>query len=330
VDEKLITLLSNSNMEQYPSNKPTEYVVSLRKPIDLDGSGSDWEAALLSIQFTQGWNNVRQDTMLRLFVKPTKALPTEQAVAASGKTELFYREPPSWSAVDADCADHMLAAYHDAEGGEVDATWTYYKLRVPKGYYQSVQHVGEIISKQFEKAYGSHNAYLDMEVDYATGYAKLVPRGCQVVVFDTTKYLMDLLGIPSTKHTEMDYGVVRSEYGKWTTYKVSGSLQGTRKPRLDVIHSMHVYSDLIEAQPVGDIEAPLMGIVPIGSAQPGERVNYAFNPLSYLPLSASFMRNIRITLCTDNGDPVPFAEASDNVVCCIRLRRGHRYTSIGL
>jgi hypothetical protein len=326
----LITLPSNSNMQLYPSNKPTEYVVSLRKPIDLDGSGNDWEAALLSIQFTQGWNNVRQDTMLRLFVLPKKVLPSESAVAAAGRTELFYRETPSWNAVDGDCADHMLSAFPDEEGDDVDDKWTYFKLRVPRGYYQSIQHVGEVISKQFDLAYGMYDAHLDTEMDYATGYVKLVPRGCKVVVFDTTKYLMDLLGIPCVKHTETDYTRINSAYGKWTTYKVTGSLQGTKKPHLDVMHSMYVYSDLIEAQPVGDVEAPLLGIVPCGSAQPGDRQHYAFNPLSYLPLSASFMRTIRITLCTDAGDPVPFAAASDNVVCCIRLRRARRTTNFPL
>jgi hypothetical protein len=190
-----------------------------------------------------------------------------------------------------------------------------------------VQQVCEVISRQFEQAYGSHNAHLDMEMDYTTGFVKFVPRGCQIIMFDTTTYLMNLLGIPCTKHTETDYAPVS---GIWTTYKVSQSLQGTKKPHLDVMHSIYVYSDLIEAQPVGDVEAPLLGIVPVGPAQPGERVHYPFNPLSYLPLSASYMRTIRIELRTDAGDPVPFAAASDNVVCCIRLRRAHRYTNFAL
>jgi hypothetical protein len=325
-----ITLRCNSNMQLYPTNKPTEYVVALRKPVDLDGSGNVWEAALFSIQFTQGWNNVRQDTMLRLFVKPTMALPTEEAVAAAGKAELFYRESPGWAAVDSDCGDYMMQSYSDHNTDSVDDKWTYYKLHVPKGYYQSVQQVGEMISKQFDKAYGSYNAHLDMEMDYATGYVRFIPRGCKVIMFDTTKYLMDLLGMPCAKHTETDFTSLKAAYGKWTTYQVTMTLEGTKKRHLDVMHSMCVYSDMIEAQPVGDVEAPLLGIVPVGSAQPGERVHYASNPLSYLPLSALFMRTIRTELRTDAGDPVPFAGASDNVVCCIRMRRARRSTNFAL
>jgi hypothetical protein len=331
VEEMLITLPSNSNMELYPTNKPTEYTVKLRKPIDLDGSGSDWEAALLSIQFTQGWNNVRQDSMLRVFVKTTKALPSEESVAAAGKTELFSRgDHPGWNAPDGDPGDFMLSDYQDENTDSVDNTWTYYKLHVPKGYYNSIQQLGDVISKQFEKAYGSYGAHLDAEVDFATGYFSLIARGCKVIVFDSTKYLLDILGISTTKHAERDFTVLKAAYGVWKLHKADLALLGTKKPQLDVMHSMYVYSSLIEAQPVGDAEAPLLGIVPCGSSQPGERIHYAFNPLSYLPLSVPYARTIEIELKTDLGDPVPFAMASDNVVCCIRLRRARRYTNITL
>ena len=84
---------------------------------------------------------------------------------------------------------------------------------------------------------------------------------------------------------------------------------------------MYVYSDVIERQPVGDTDAPLLGIVPVGDAAPGHRVHYPFNPLSYLPVSQCYIKHIHIELATETGDPVPFASASDNVVCCLRFRR---------
>jgi hypothetical protein len=109
------------------------------------------------------------------------------------------------------------------------------------------------------------------------------------------------------------------------SYRSTVSLEGSKKPLLDVMHSMCRYPGMIEAQPVGDIEAPLLGIAPVGTAQPGERVHHALNPLGYLPLSASFTRAVRTELRTNAGHPVPFTAASDNVVCCIRLRHaGHR------
>jgi hypothetical protein len=97
-------------------------------------------------------------------------------------------------------------------------------------------------------------------------------------------------------------------------------LTGTRKPKLDVLHSMYVYGDVIERQLVGDSDAPLLGIVPVVDAVPGHRVHCACNPLIYLPLSQAYIRNIRVTFATENGDPIPVASASGNVVLCLRFR----------
>jgi hypothetical protein len=157
-------------------------------------------------------------------------------------------------------------------------------------------------------------------VYFTTGYVKLIPSRCQVILQDGNTYCAEILGLPTTKVKEQDFSSLPSERGRPAKlYTVE--LTGTRKPKLDVLHSMYVYSDVIERQPVGDTDAPLLGIVPAGNTTPGERVHYAFNPLIYLPLSQAYIKDIRITLATENGDPVPFASASGNVVCCLRFRR---------
>jgi hypothetical protein len=53
--------------------------------------------------------------------------------------------------------------------GGLDDTETYFKLRVPKGCYHSVQQVGDVTSKQIGEAYGIYDAHLDMEMDETTG-----------------------------------------------------------------------------------------------------------------------------------------------------------------
>jgi hypothetical protein len=137
--------------------------------------------------------------------------------------------------------DHMPAGFPEDDASDgVDDKWTYYKLRVPKGYCQGVQHVGEVASKQFDAAYGMHNSHLDMETDYATGYAKRIPRGRKVVMFDTKKYLMDLL-VCHVRITERLIIVVwKGNMANGLTYKVTGWLRGTKKPHQNVMHSMYV------------------------------------------------------------------------------------------
>ena len=48
----LVTLPSNSNMATNPSNEPSSYTVKLAEALQLEG---DWEAALVSVQYTPTW-----------------------------------------------------------------------------------------------------------------------------------------------------------------------------------------------------------------------------------------------------------------------------------
>ena len=74
-DQVVVTLPSNSSMDKYRQNKPTEYTVVLRSALDFGNAHQDWEVALVYAQFTQGWNNIRKDCTVRLLVKlPNRAL----------------------------------------------------------------------------------------------------------------------------------------------------------------------------------------------------------------------------------------------------------------
>ena len=48
----LITLPSNSNMDTNPDNEQSNFTVKLAEPLHLEG---DWEAALVSVQYTPNW-----------------------------------------------------------------------------------------------------------------------------------------------------------------------------------------------------------------------------------------------------------------------------------
>ena len=322
VDQVVVTLPSNSNMVKYPTNKPTEYTVSLRTALDFGKAHTDWEVALVYAQFTQGWNNVRHDCTLRFLVKIPK-LPTEEAARAAGHRELFNREIPMGSP-DGDWEDYLADVYLEAlaEAKTIGAAneYVYYKVVLRASYFASVQALLDHVSRLFDLAFSRYGASLDYQVDFTTGYAKFVASRCNVILVDGGTYFAGLLGLPNKRVAYRDYTAISAERGRPASlYAVE--LTGSRKPGLDVLHSMFVYSDVIERQPVGDSDAPLLGIVPVGSVAPGHRVHYAFNPLLYLPVSQCYIRNINIQLATETGDPVPFASASDNFICCLRFRR---------
>jgi len=320
-DQVVVTLPSNSSMDKYRENKPTDYTIVLRSALDFGNAHADWEVALVYAHFTQGWNNVRKDCLVRLLVKIPK-LPKQPE--ANQPPELFHREIP-FNQDGTDWEDNLASAYADDLAEAANSTfkldeWVYYRMLLRASNYPSVQAFLEHIRKHFDLAFGRFGASLDGEVDFTTGYVKLIPSRCQVILLDGNTYFADILGLPTTKVKERDYSAIRGGHGR-PAKLFSVDPIGTRKPKLDVLHSMYVYSDVIERQPVGDTDAPLLGIVPVGNKAPGERAHYPFNPLIYLPVSQAYIRNIRITLATENGDLVPFATASDNVVCCLRFRR---------
>jgi hypothetical protein len=308
-------------MDKYRQNKPTEYTVVLRSALDFGNAHQDWEVALVYAQFTQGWNNVRKDCLVRLLVK-LQNLPKQPV--ANQPPELFHREIP-FNEEGTDWEDYLASTHADEMVEAANSKfklneWVYYRMLLRASNYPSVQAFLQHIRKHFDLAFGRFGASLDGEVDFTTGYVKLIATRCEVILLDGDTYFADILGLPTTKVQERDFSSIGSGRGRPAKlYTVD--LIGTRKPKLDVLHSMYVYSDVIERQPVGDTDAPLLGIVPVGDTSPGSRVHYAFNPLIYLPVSQAYIRNIRVTLATENGDPVPFASASDNVVVCLRFRR---------
>ena len=300
-------------MDKYPANKPTEYTVALLKAIDFGNAHTDWEAALTAVQFTQGWNNFTKDCDLRFLVKLPN-LPTVEAAAAAGHQELFLRAVPY------NDYEEMLVKEYVVELGTAGTInphdYVYYKATVRANYFTSVRALLDHVSKLFDLAFHRYGgASLDFEVDVNTGYVKFMAARCTVLILSDGTYFADLLGLPNKelKSTEIPGG------RQLRLHEVV--LAGTRKPQLDLVNSMWVYTDVIEQQPVGDTEAPLLGIVPVGGVSSGQRVHYSFNPLSFIPVSKCYFKTINIRLATEHGDPVPFAHGSDNVVCWMRFRQ---------
>jgi hypothetical protein len=95
----------------------------------------------------------------------------------------------------------------------------------------------------------------------------------------------------------------------------------SRKPELPRISSLWVYSDISQYQFVGDTQVPLLGIVPVES-EIGQRRHHSVNPVHFVGLRRNEITEIKIQVCTDKGERVPFASGDDddNLVCCLRFR----------
>ena len=340
-DEFWVTLPSNSNAKQFKNNTPSSFKVRLRNPIDLSASDSGWEVALLSTQYTHNWYNFREDCCIRFMVKipnlrantvtpaaGASGSPSSQAdsvandqTEATSSADLFYREGEyGWHFDDFTGVDHYLRHYQADNTIGIDDSWVYYKTTLRRGYFANVRELGKEISRQFARAFSRHDVHLHFHLDYETGLASFTTTRAKVAVFIENPYLATILGMPMEKVVDGEY----PEGVKLKAYLLK--VIGTTKPRLDVVNSLYVYSDIGKYQAVGDVEAPLLGIVPVQGA-PGARLYWSFNPLCYLPVNKTYIQEIEMRLCTDEGDAVPFAAGSDNVVCCLRFRKT-RHSSV--
>ena len=343
-DEFWVTLPSNTKTHNAANNRPSNYSVRLRKPIDLAARGGEWEVALLSTQYTHNWYNFREDCCIRFMVKipnlrankaapaPTSATAASPAGAsestsapvandqteATSAADLFYRDGEyGWHFDDYTAVDNFLIAYQEHNTLQIDTSWVYYKSTVRRGYFANVRELGKEISRQFARAFARHGVHLHFHLDYETGFASFTTTRAKVAVFIESLYLATVLGMPTEK-------VVDRNYPDEVNHKAYlMKVEGTKKPRLDVVNSLYVYSDIAKYQLVGDTEAPLLGIVPT-QGEPGHRIQWNFNPLCYLPVNRMFISGIEMLLCTDDGEKVPFAGDSDNVVCCLRFRKTRR------
>jgi len=79
------------------------------------------------------------------------------------------------------------------------------------------------------------------------------------------------------------------------------------------IQSAYVYCDLPEHVVVGDMKAPLLGVVDLTSRTP-RNVHQVANPILYVPLQIKNFDTVEIKIVTNTGQIVPFADGHSYVV----------------
>ena len=85
-------------------------------------------------------------------------------------------------------------------------------------------------------------------------------------------------------------------------------------------HSLYLYTDLIDSQPVGNACVPLLRVIPLQQKH-GEMVTTHFQNIYYMPLSKLMFDTIHMYIRDDTGKPVPFERGKLVVTLHFRPRR---------
>jgi hypothetical protein len=84
------------------------------------------------------------------------------------------------------------------------------------------------------------------------------------------------------------------------------------------LHSLYVYCPLVEPRMVGDVQVPLLRIVPL-EGRDGEMITRVFDPIQYCPLLQRRFQIVEIDIRDDTGSIVPFERG--RVVVILHCRK---------
>lgn len=209
----------------------------------------------------------------------------------------------------------MMVDYEKSGGYETGLRANCYVRmgKISAGYYASVLELGLEICSVFRSVFAQHfDVELKCTIDPKLSKLMFSFVGVlEAYIYCNNDYLFNLLGILNGQKHTLDPSMTFRKYSK--------SFQSSRKPHLELVPSMYLYSDIIKYQMVGDIEAPLLGVLPCLPTT-GSQVYWAFNPPYYIPLIKNDIDTIQIKVTTDAGDEVPFAD-DGKVICRLNFRR---------
>ena len=101
-------------------------------------------------------------------------------------------------------------------------------------------------------------------------------------------------------------------------YRQHGTFVGSRMVDFNPVHSLYVYTDLVAPRMVGDVMAPLLGIVPIQGSS-GDNISIRYNKLQYQPVLKHNITDINISIRDDKGQLVRFRKG--RAIVTLHLRK---------
>lgn len=166
---------------------------------------------------------------------------------------------------------------------------------IPVGYYNSIQQILEAMSDTVES-----NTKRDLVLTYNS-----VTRRVTVEVNNNLEILFGdglalLLGFDNE----------------------TSITKRTKSPRVASLaagfHSLYVYTDVVEAQLVGDTRVPLLRIVNI-EGEDGQIITRTFQNPFYMPVSRKFIERVQCNIKDDTNQLVPFE--SGKLIITLHFKR---------
>jgi hypothetical protein len=319
-----VTLPSNSNMKTHPHNHGHNYVVKPAMSINLTdhtlNSDSRWEVALTALQYTNHFYQLREDvTIYAVVIVPD--LESFQINAQFGKTvqlDVDFTENDRAIRSMSTTVRRILKPFVKDSSNATEKWFVVLgQFTIPAGEYKSPLALAKLLTQRFNAVFNNARYQYRMQVELTE------PAGTLhfTAVSRLGKYKFFLYTENVNISPALGSVLISIDDLEPPINFISPLSNST--PSFNTVHSLYVYSDIVDEQRVGDESSRLMDIVPVQGA-PGQRVHYEFDPPTYLPVCRNFIETINITIKDGDGGVVLFPDSDDNVVCRLHFRRVYK------
>lgn len=303
-DDFVVVLPSNSNLDTHPKNRPDEYEVRLFRGVDLQG---DWEVALLNIQYPHNWFDVVEKTTIHWMYTSRRTTMTAQDIA--------YRLKLGYQVEFKTCVLELLSPD--------DADYRHSANTIWPGHFSSAQEFGDYISRTIENnlkaAKLRQTPSVKYSFDFETRAGSFHTSYGTLLMFTSSTYLPDLLGIKADAITPREIDDISA-----VEIPQLYMFGGPSKSNFAKIDSIYVYTDVVKPQLVGDVEAKLLGIIPV-RMRSEETQFFSFDQPLFLPVKKTSFSTITIKLRSSRGQAIPFPKYSKEVIVTLKFRRRKHY-----
>lgn len=283
-----ITIPSNACTDVFEKNSPANFKTVIANPRNLEG---EWEMAVGFIQYPHSWNNIEKDEYIGMLIR-IKQITKDVTIDMPQAIHFIKRQ-----------MDETIQAYEDL-APSVKAKIVndeFYKngesvgmiVEVPKGYYATPAELISCINDGIDLAFGKFQedrAQVQFKLEYEkmTRLLKFEWKNVDRVQFIVpNKRIREMLGIPDN-HT-----------------RFTPDHPPRKRAVISNFSSIFIYSDIARYQLVGDIQAPLLAVVPV-KGEDGTQQDWTFNPPYYIPVNKRSIETIEIKLANEFGEEIPF------------------------
>lgn len=291
-DQFYLVLPSNSSMKYYPENTVTRYITQLPKPLKMPG---EWVVALTEIQFPRTFLHVDDSNESIRAPRSVTAYTTDNLIPPKSKRK------PQLITVSSEntSGENKRVLPHDYYYYGLIKPYKIHDVSIPSRLYTSVKALIDTLNET--EIFKNHIRFEYNESIGGLVSIRRIPKNCIVGECDRPHliHLNDKLsralgfvpGTPLDIHTQSRF---------IANYPASLSLTLPDK--------LFVYTDICENYITGDVQTPLLRIVPVDNTNYiyGSIQTRSFSPPIYIPLLRTEFNTIEIDIRTDTGKPVPF------------------------